>query len=660
MPPAAKQKRAAADRAKGASRAKSGCYTCRIRRKKCDEELDTDGACKTCSRLRLQCLGFGTKRPDYLRDNDKVNEMRDKIKLHLATNGMIKGHAGASSRAMDDRPVCMLHESPNSEFTPSPESSPQSPAYSLNDDDGFSGGEYTLGLHRHALSSVRDDKYPMPNLTQRQSSTSAPPTSSFDDPPTNSSALMAPSPAPVELPQPFGPDALPQYVSTFGQLYNINFSTWGEDSYLADPTAFGELGLSYMPQMTIPTPFGLGNDEFIYKYCSRLAKAQFLLADESKFADILFGPMQGSELLKKAARLLSMVDDSRTRDPTRRALSLTDVKLHHDALWREASGDNGVEPMLWNRKAPEEIATAAMITVSAYLFDGGRGRWKPWLGVLCKWAHDALYSDMQTPPALALIKSTERGRFLIKTAMWFDVLASVTTQKSPIFFDTFRELFGPTESGISELDMAEPHTDSRLSMLEIMGCENSVVWALSETTCLAEWKTKAERAGQLSNKDLVTRATAIETVLAQPRPAPPFGLTFDPAAHDRQLTADIFHAAARLYLHTVVSGAHPRVPDIQHAVRATLDALRRVHDVASGPNIVRNTVFAAFIAGALADGDAARAEVRAVLELGVGGTGNCRPILDLLQRIWTETAAASPSNPVPWRDRLFEERMLLV
>ena len=85
------------------------------------------------------------------------------------------------------------------------------------------------------------------------------------------------------MPQTFGPDALPQYVSTFGQLYNINFSTWGEDSYLADPTAFGELGLSYMPQMTIPTPFGLGNDEFIYKYCSRLAKAQFLLADESKF-----------------------------------------------------------------------------------------------------------------------------------------------------------------------------------------------------------------------------------------------------------------------------------------------------------------------------------------------------------------------------------------
>lgn len=77
-------------RPKGAVRAKSGCYTCRIRRKvstppsgclrrvrvlvahfyllkKCDEKPDKEGNCQTCSRLRLQCLGFGAKRPDWMR-----------------------------------------------------------------------------------------------------------------------------------------------------------------------------------------------------------------------------------------------------------------------------------------------------------------------------------------------------------------------------------------------------------------------------------------------------------------------------------------------------------------------------------------------------------------------------------------------------------------
>lgn len=34
---------------------------------KCDEQMAADGSCATCVRLRLQCLGFGAKRPEWLR-----------------------------------------------------------------------------------------------------------------------------------------------------------------------------------------------------------------------------------------------------------------------------------------------------------------------------------------------------------------------------------------------------------------------------------------------------------------------------------------------------------------------------------------------------------------------------------------------------------------
>ena len=81
-------KKPGAPKAKGAVRAKSGCYTCRIRRKvclfcfsspphpsktahpvlqKCDEQPNSQGSCQTCVRLRLQCLGFGAKRPEWMR-----------------------------------------------------------------------------------------------------------------------------------------------------------------------------------------------------------------------------------------------------------------------------------------------------------------------------------------------------------------------------------------------------------------------------------------------------------------------------------------------------------------------------------------------------------------------------------------------------------------
>ncbi|KAL5504703.1 hypothetical protein ACEPAH_7366 [Sanghuangporus vaninii] len=69
---------------------KSGCYTCRIRRKKCDEKITADGSCSTCERLRLQCLGFGVKCPDWMREEGSVQEAREKIKVFLAANGMIK------------------------------------------------------------------------------------------------------------------------------------------------------------------------------------------------------------------------------------------------------------------------------------------------------------------------------------------------------------------------------------------------------------------------------------------------------------------------------------------------------------------------------------------------------------------------------------------
>ncbi|KAK7441996.1 hypothetical protein VKT23_016274 [Stygiomarasmius scandens] len=81
-----------------AIRAKSGCYTCKIRRKKCDRWVDEYGRCETCVRLRLQCLGAGDKRSEWLRDN--TQELRDKIRNFLVSQGMIRDHSGSGSRAL--------------------------------------------------------------------------------------------------------------------------------------------------------------------------------------------------------------------------------------------------------------------------------------------------------------------------------------------------------------------------------------------------------------------------------------------------------------------------------------------------------------------------------------------------------------------------------
>jgi len=144
---------------KGAVRAKSGCYTCRIRRKKCDEKRMGDGGpCETCFRLKLECLGFGAKRPDWLRETSRVSAIRNKIKAHLAAQGMIKGHSGSgsSSRTAIQEDYLRLSEYRDSDNAyPSGSSTSESPHRELSEesDRGYPytpaapSGQYQMHVH---------------------------------------------------------------------------------------------------------------------------------------------------------------------------------------------------------------------------------------------------------------------------------------------------------------------------------------------------------------------------------------------------------------------------------------------------------------------------------------------------------------------------------
>jgi hypothetical protein len=76
--------------ASGISRRKTGCWTCRIRRKRCDEiqdeqgrcdkcgesRVDTEinsGRCQECRRLKIPCAGWGEKRPEHLKVSQRAS-----------------------------------------------------------------------------------------------------------------------------------------------------------------------------------------------------------------------------------------------------------------------------------------------------------------------------------------------------------------------------------------------------------------------------------------------------------------------------------------------------------------------------------------------------------------------------------------------------------
>ncbi|KAL5634681.1 hypothetical protein ACGC1H_002655 [Rhizoctonia solani] len=74
------------------TRTKNGCWSCRVRRKKCDEgATGRDGACGNCTRLEIECLGWGAKRPEWMKNKSEVEAWKARVTQSLKDKGMIRG-----------------------------------------------------------------------------------------------------------------------------------------------------------------------------------------------------------------------------------------------------------------------------------------------------------------------------------------------------------------------------------------------------------------------------------------------------------------------------------------------------------------------------------------------------------------------------------------
>jgi len=60
----------------GPLRNKHGCWTCRLRKKKCDESRP---CCSTCESLSITCYGFGQK-PDWMDNGEEERAVLDSFK----------------------------------------------------------------------------------------------------------------------------------------------------------------------------------------------------------------------------------------------------------------------------------------------------------------------------------------------------------------------------------------------------------------------------------------------------------------------------------------------------------------------------------------------------------------------------------------------------
>ncbi|KAG6813964.1 hypothetical protein H0H92_005219 [Tricholoma furcatifolium] len=554
------------------------------------------------------------------KESRNVHEVREKIKTFLVSQGMIKGHSNNGSKTSEPTPTLNLREDSSGS------SSPETPTISLDGTRDY-----------HVISSMRDDPYD-PENTYVSSSSLYHADYHRDSPPFSSQESAHDS-------YPYSSvDTLSvATASSFGHLYHFN-TTLEEEAIV-----FNDAGLTFFRNPDVQlTPCTV--DLALNHYREYVIQAQYLFAGQEA-RNIIYEVAVSHPCTRESASLLSSIHYQRFSNPhtiafdsedTKSQLMKIDSLLNRDNL---SSGD----------------AMAALHVVSSYLFDGGCGDWNRWIGISCNYV-ERIFSQYASPSE-ALLRCRPKDAFIIKTSIWFDVLASVTIQNQPRFLRPIRQMFGPTQSKIQELDAEDPS-----SMMSPMGCHNEVVWALAETSYLARWKQYQEAEGSLSVPYLVERAEAIQQYLK------PNSDMLEVSTDIRLLASEIFRASARLYLRTVVSGDHPNVPEIKDSVEDVINCIQRLNlpqynidgngQTSASRCVVRNTVFCFFICGAFAEEQKHRDIIRDMLDRESPGSGNSSSILSMLKQMWRERDLVRRQNHssrrVDWRGMLSRAKILLV
>ncbi|PCH39388.1 hypothetical protein WOLCODRAFT_29530 [Wolfiporia cocos MD-104 SS10] len=686
--PAAAAPHAHADVTRSPSAGKGGCWwvpvvlcvsahadrpsrrTCRLRRKvraitdrrlsrltrrqKCDEERDAaDGACKTCRRLSIECLGWGAKRPDWMRvrtpracasaadppqDKEKVAAYKASIKDQLTRAGLIRGQPRSTY-------IHAVH-SPPGVAGPGPSSLAHYP-------------------HPHA----HDGRYAHPPV---RSWTSPPPRNASGSVHAIPGGSVSERTSPTNLHLPFHHNQAMDPLSSFhSQTYGAYSPASVSPTIPADEHARFE-----QPPFPAPSP-AVTHEELMMYYFECVRKGQYVFAGNS-LTNLLYNIVAAEPTGAVANTVGALASHHLTRarivaqglDPaTAQEMPLT--KQYYESAWFQL-----VQNKQMHGQYTETDAVAAVQLVSFSLFSGAWRDWGAELEVACDWLAQTRIHEEQNPK-MTLLSMTPVARFAAKATMWIDVLSSITYMQPPRFLSLYRRLFGGSAGGFWANTRQE-----ELRMDPLTGCPDEALLALAEISALAHWKAAEQRMGSLSVRELMRRGDQIEKALIAQRAVPRVhgegsrtpldqhlsaalvgGLPAVPDVVSREeasgLVGEIFCESALLYLHTVLSDPYPGVPEVSSSVTNLVTLLGQLNP----SEYDRALVFPLFLMGCMTDDVAVHDAVRQRLLRLDDKFGNIHQVVHQLDRVWHYRIASAQrglSEPVRWRESLHHQMAHIV
>jgi C6 transcription factor Pro1 len=166
--------------------------------------------------------------------------------------------------------------------------------------------------------------------------------------------------------------------------------------------------------------------------------------------------------------------------------------------------------------------------------------------------------------------------FLTGAMVWLDIMTCASLRSKPCL----------------SINRAGIHQLNKIDFSRLTGCPNWVMSSIMKICHLDKWRDDQEREGKLSIPKLVERANLIETELKFQsfEAASPLRLTgyrattafeWNPTQQISDLITPVFVSSALTYLHVVVSGPHPNLPETRESVSKTITKLQGL------PNTIR-------------------------------------------------------------------------
>ncbi|KAF8525960.1 fungal-specific transcription factor domain-containing protein [Hysterangium stoloniferum] len=579
---------------------------------KCDEQRE-DNSCSTCRRLKIECLGWGVRRPDKAR----VEAYKAAIKRQLSSQGMIRGQPRPPA-PINASPV--QYQYPDTHFT--------HPAQDNNNSDETD--EYAYD--RRSVSANTSPAIQMPHLT---------PDLSYGISALDLQLFPTPGAPSAPLPQTFA-NTSPHVIP--GDLSMLQFM----------PTQ-AYYDLNPVPASVSPTsaPNPEIRNQYIKYFFRRVRHIQFLFSGqnvESLFRDLVVREPSG--VVATAICALAALHQSQVRvaegleDPhAENSRNSVSKQFYEEAIWQLQTSRQRYG------RYNEQDATAAIHLVSYKLIEGGK--WLDALNIAFEWLQDGPLNTAPNPQ-LQWLQLSLTARFTTQMTMWLDIISATNTSTSPRFMDLYRRLFRADQNSWpgSAHDAQVPN----LHMVTLTGCPDPVMYAIAETALLSDWKRQHQQNGILSIKELVRRADSIENDLRRSwAPSEPevfphlLDFHYDmnapsssPHPSPMNPTTDLASSAG-LSTPSVINDQHPGVPEIKEGVIATVQALHKLETLEPD----RGLVFPICLAGCLTDVREQREFFRRCLDSQRTSLGNRSQTLSLMESVWRKRDAEG--GVVDWR-----------